>query len=106
LGFGRLTGGRGLGKGRAYAGVVRRGLGLILLSTVLEFAGHGAPKSWSAMTQTTFWGALAAPIKNDFGEPRALVGVTSIWVFPVTAPGPRRRIIFVSACLAAHVLLA
>src|SRR5437588_11946378 len=36
-----------LGRGRAYGSVVRRGLGLILLSTVLEYATHGVPKSWS-----------------------------------------------------------
>jgi hypothetical protein len=95
-----------LGKSRAYAGVVRRGLGLILLSTVLEFASHGAPKSWSAMTQTTFWGALAGPLKNEFWETLAIIGVTSIWVLPVIAGSARRRVVFVSACLAAHVLLA
>ncbi|HEV3115564.1 MAG TPA: hypothetical protein VGY58_00835 [Gemmataceae bacterium] len=95
-----------LGKSRAYAGAVRRGLGLILLSTVLEFAGHGAPKSWSAMTQTTLWGALAGPLKNEFWETLAIIGVTSIWVLPVIAGSARRRIIFVSGCLAVHVLLA
>src|SRR5207237_7069203 len=95
-----------LGKSRAYAGAVRRGLGLILLSTVLEFAGHGAPKLWSAMTGTTLWGALAGPLKNEFWETLAIIGVTSICVLPVIAGSARRRLLFASGCLAVHVLLA
>jgi predicted acyltransferase len=96
-----------LGRSRAYAGVVRRGLGLVLLSTVLEFATSGRVfKTWSALVQAGVWGALAGPLKCQFWETLAIIGVTSIWVLPVIAGSVRSRILFLVACAALHVLLA
>src|SRR5438132_14006072 len=49
-----------LGARRAYASVVRRGLGLVLLSTVLEFGTSGRLFSnWPGLVQAGVWGALA-----------------------------------------------
>src|SRR5262249_2829216 len=65
---------------RAYGSIVRRGLGLVLLSTVLEYgtSGHRV-QTWSALVQTGLWGALAGPLKCEFWETLAIIGVTSIW---------------------------
>ena len=96
-----------LGRASAYASVVRRGLGLVLLSTVLEFATSGHPfKTWSDLAQAGVWGALAGPLKCEFWETLAIIGVTSLWVLPVIAGSIRSRILFLVACAALHVLLA
>jgi hypothetical protein len=95
-----------VGPKRAYLSIVWRGLGLILLSTVLEFStSHDLYKSWSDLVQTGVWGALAGPLKCQFWETLAIIGVTSIWVLPVIAGSVRLRIGFLIACTALHVLL-
>src|SRR5262249_31180619 len=87
-----------VGKAAAYGRVVRRCLGLILLSTLLEVASwaSGIPryKDWSSLQQTSVWGVLAGPLKCEFWETLAIIGVTSLWVLPVIAAGARARILF------------
>src|SRR5216684_6102870 len=96
-----------LGKRRAYGSIVRRGLGLVLLSTILEFATSGGHfKQWSALVETGIWGALAGPLKCEFWETLAIIGVTSLWVLPVIAGSVHRRLAFLVACASLHVLLA
>ncbi|HMC90002.1 MAG TPA: heparan-alpha-glucosaminide N-acetyltransferase domain-containing protein [Gemmataceae bacterium] len=96
-----------LGARRAYASVVRRGLGLVLLSTVLEFGTSGRLFSnWPGLVQAGVWGALAGPLKCQFWETLAIIGVTSIFVLPVIAASIRVRIPFMIACAGLHVLLA
>jgi hypothetical protein len=95
-----------VGRRSAYFSIVRRGLGLILLSTVLEFASsHDRFKHWSDLVQTGVWGALAGPLKLQFWETLAIIGVTSIWVLPVIAGSVRLRLAFLIACTGLHVLL-
>jgi predicted acyltransferase len=95
------------GRRAAYGHVVRRCLGLILLSTVLEYGLSGGRfKSWTELEQTGFWGVLAGPLKNEFWETLAIIGVTSLWVLPVIAAGATLRIAFMAVCVALHVLLA
>ena len=94
------------GRCGAYWSVVRRGLGLILLSTVLEFAtSRGRFKDWSDLVNTGFWGALPGPLKCEFWETLAIIGVTSIWVLPVIAGSVRLRVAFLVVCTGLHVLL-
>ncbi len=96
-----------LGRRRAYGSIMRRGLGLVLLSTVLEFAtSRDRFKTWTSLVQTGVWGALAGPLKSEFWETLAIIGVTSIWVLPVMAAGVRSRVAFLVACAGLHVLLA
>jgi predicted acyltransferase len=95
-----------VGRRSAYFSIVRRGLGLILLSTVLEFAtSHDRFKQWSDFVQTGVWGALAGPLKLQFWETLAIIGVTSIWVLPVIAGSFRLRLAFLIACTGLHVVL-
>jgi predicted acyltransferase len=94
------------GRRRAYLSIVRRGLGLILLSTVLQFAtSHGRFKDWSNLVDTGVWGAMAGPLKCEFWETLAIIGVTSIWVLPVIAGSVRLRLAFLILCTGLHVLL-
>ncbi|HEV3083259.1 MAG TPA: hypothetical protein VGY66_25970 [Gemmataceae bacterium] len=96
-----------LGRWRAYASIVRRGLGLVLLSTVLEFAGSGRLfKTWSDLVQTGVWSALAGTLKCQFWETLAIIGVTSIFVLPVIAASVRSRLLFLLTCAGLHALLA
>jgi hypothetical protein len=95
-----------VGRRIAYFSIVRRGLGLILLSTVLEFASsHDRFKHWSDLVQAGVWGALAGPLKLQFWETLAIIGVTSIWVLPVIAGSVRLRLAFLIACTGLHVVL-
>ena len=94
------------GRRGAYWSVVRRGLGLVLLSTVLEFAtSRGRFKDWSDLAKTGVWGSLAGPLKCEFWETLAIIGVTSIWVLPVIAGSARLRVAFLVVCTGLHVLL-
>jgi predicted acyltransferase len=100
----RLT---SLGPRRAYGSIVRRGLGLVLLSTVLEFATSGRLFSnWSSLAQAGIWRTLAGPLKCQFWETLAIIGVTSIFVLPVIAASVRVRVLFMLGCAGLHVLLA
>jgi predicted acyltransferase len=94
------------GRRTAYGSIVRRGLGLVLLSTVLEFAtSRGRFKSWSDLVSTGVWGALAGPLKCEFWETLAIIGVTSIWVLPVIAGSIRLRVAYLIFCTGLHVVL-
>jgi predicted acyltransferase len=94
------------GQGRAFLSIVRRGLGLVLLSTVLEFAtSRGRFKDWSNLVDTGVWGVLAGPLKCEFWETLAIIGVTSIWVLPVIAGSVQLRFGFLVLCTGLHVLL-
>jgi predicted acyltransferase len=94
-------------KSAAYLRVVRRCLGLILLSTVIEFASANRPyEHWSALEQVGFWSLVAKPLKNQFWETLAIIGVTSLWILPVVAGSRRLRLLFLVGSLAAHVVLS
>ncbi len=90
---------------RAYWRFIRRNLGLILLSLVLSAIDHRF-KHWTDLCATGVWGALAGPLKCEFWETLAIIGVTSLWVLPVMAARPAVRIVFLLACAAAHVVLS
>jgi predicted acyltransferase len=95
-----------VGTRAAYTHAVRRGLALILLSTVI-LLGAEAPhfKSWTELQKTGLWGVLAGPLKCEFWETLTIIGVTSIWVLPVIAASARIRILFLVGCAVLHLLL-
>jgi hypothetical protein len=94
------------GRGRAYFHVVRRCLGLILLSTVLELASGGHIPTWQAVQKTDWreWGADF--FKCGFWETLAIIGVTSIWVLPVIGRSASTRLLFIAGSLALHLVLS
>jgi predicted acyltransferase len=97
-----------VGKGQAYWKVIRRCFGLILLSTVLELAEDSTEgfKEWGQARGSTPWSLLAGPLKCQFWETLAIIGVTSLWVLPVIAAGIRTRVLFLLASAGLHVLLS
>jgi predicted acyltransferase len=95
-----------VGTGRAYFRVVRRCLGLILLSTVLELATADKFKSWAAIQSTNWSEWLADFFKCGFWETLAIIGVTSIWVLPVIANRASVRVLFIIGSVALHVILS
>jgi predicted acyltransferase len=95
-----------LGPRTAYLRVIRRCLGLVLLSTILEFGtSERGFKTWADLQNAGLWGALAGPLKCEFWETLAIIGVTSLWVLPVIARSVRVRILFLLACVGLHILL-
>jgi predicted acyltransferase len=95
-----------VGKRAAYSRVVRRCLGLILLSTILEYGTGGRLfETWTDLQEKGLWGALAGPLKLRFWETLAILGVTSLWVLPVIAAGTWVRVAFLASCAALHAVL-
>jgi predicted acyltransferase len=96
-----------VGKRVAYQHVIHRCLGLILLSTVLEAATWGHRfNTWSELGQTGVWGLVAGPLKCEFWETLAIIGITSLWVLPAIAAGVRARVLFLLGGMALHLVLA
>jgi hypothetical protein len=94
-----------LGRGPAYARVVRRNLGLILLGLVVHTLGKGV-SSWSELTGPIFWDRLGYGLKRQVFQTLTHIGVTSLWVLPVIAAGPRVRIAFAAASGLLHLALS
>jgi predicted acyltransferase len=96
-----------LPKTSVYLRVVRRCLGLVLLSTVLELGTSAVLNyNWQAI-QNADWPAWVADFfKCAFWETLAIIGVTSIWVLPVITRRAWIRILFVVASLGLHVVLS
>src|SRR5262249_31949195 len=67
-------------KSAAYWKVIRRCLGLILLSTILELAEDSTQgfQEWGEASGSTPWSFLAGPLKCQFWETLAIIGVTSL----------------------------
>ena len=95
-----------VGRATAYFHVIRRCLGLVLLSTVLELASGSAFHSWAALEGANWREWLADFFKCGFWETLAIIGVTSIWVLPVITERARIRVLFIVAGLAAHLVLS
>jgi hypothetical protein len=94
------------GKGGAYIHVIRRCLGLMLLSTVLELADGQRFKNWQDLQYGNLVEWLADFFKCGFWETLALIGVTSVWVLPVITKRTSIRILFIIGSLALHVLVS
>jgi hypothetical protein len=63
-----------IGKRTAYSRVVRRCLGLILLSTILEYGTGGRLfETWTDLQEKGLWGALARPLKLRIWETLAIL---------------------------------
>jgi hypothetical protein len=94
------------GPGPTYWHFIRRNLGLILLSLVLSPIDRNHFRSWESIPETGVWGILAGPLKCEFWETLAIIGVTSLWILPVICTGARVRVAFLLACVILHVILS
>ncbi len=104
----RLTFGRRMqthGSATAYWRMVRRLLGLVLVSLVVYNVGPRAA-NWEQFSALGFWGAIADPLKRDWFQTLMHIAVTSLWILPVVHLSGRARTMWmvVSACL--HLVLS
>jgi predicted acyltransferase len=93
------------GKRAAYVHVIRRNLGLILVGLVVHGLGRGVA-DWKELTGPTFWEQLGHGLKRPFFQTLTHIGVTSLWVLPVIAAGPRARIAFAAGSGLLHLALS
>ncbi len=75
----------------AYARVVRRGLGLILLGIVLYHFDGGA-QTWQELRDLGLAGFLRVGFQRNVFQTLVHIGVTSLWVLPVMAARPAVRV--------------
>jgi predicted acyltransferase len=104
----RLTFGRRVelqGTAAAYRRVVRRLLGLALISLVIYRVGPRA-ESWQALTELGLWGAIAGPLKCLWFQTLMHIAVTGLWLVPVIRSSPRVRVLWIVGSAAAHVVLS
>jgi predicted acyltransferase len=94
-----------LGAWQAYLRVVRRLLGLVLISLVIYTADRPAQR-WSELVELGFWGAIQDPLKRDWFQTLMHIAATSLWVLPVVRASARVRILFLIVSAAAHLILS
>jgi predicted acyltransferase len=93
------------GRWAAYAHVIRRSLGLILLGIVLYGLGKG-PAAWAEFTGPQLGPALRQGLKREVFQTLTHIGVTSLWVLPVMAAGPLPRVAFLLGSSLLHLWLS
>lgn len=104
----RLTFGRRIqsaGAFAAYMRVVRRLLGLVLVSLIIYRVSPVA-KSWSELQSIGVWGAIADPLKRNWFQTLMHIAVTSLWITPVIRARASVRIVYMLLSAAAHVVLS
>lgn len=104
----RLTFGRRAelqGTGAAYHRVVRRLLGLVLISLVVYTVSPRA-ETWQALTELGVWGAIAGPLKRQWFQTLMHIAVTGLWLVPVIRSRPSIRILWMVGSGVAHVALS
>ena len=89
----------------AYGRVIRRLLGLVLLSVVI-YTPNAVAESWEQLREMTLWEVLARPLKREWFQTLMHIAVTSLWILPVIRSSARIRIGFAIVSAAAHVLLS
>jgi predicted acyltransferase len=88
----------------AYGRVIRRLLGLVLISMVIYAPGHAA-ETWNRLQEIGVE-ALARPLKRDWFQTLMHIAVTSLWVLPVIRASATVRIGFGVVSALAHVVLS
>ncbi len=104
----RLTFGRRmqtLGSAAAYGRVIRRLLGLVLVSLVVYTVGQRAP-NWEQLKELGIGGALYEPLKRGWFQTLMHIAVTSLWILPVVHSKASIRIFWMVGSAIAHVLLS
>lgn len=91
--------------GAAYGRVVRRMLGLVLVSLVIYTVGPRA-ENWEKLTELGVWGALREPLKRSWFQTLMHIAATGLWLVPVVRAAPLVRIVWMLGSAAAHVGLS
>jgi len=104
----RLTFGRRMqtqGSTSAYLRMVRRLLGLVLVSLVVYNVGQRAA-NWEGLVKLGFLGALYEPLKRGWFQTLMHIAVTSLWILPVVHGRPSVRIAWMIGSALLHVFLS
>ena len=104
----RLTFGRRMqtqGSSAAYARMIRRLLGLVLVSLVVYNVSPRAA-SWEQLKEMGFWQAIGEPLKRQWFQTLMHIAVTSLWLLPVVHRPTRIRVAWMIGSAVAHVLLS
>jgi predicted acyltransferase len=88
----------------AYGHIVRRLLGLILISIILDRIGQRAP-NWATLVANGPWQALRDPLVSGWWGPLTHIALTSLWILPVIRAGAAVRIAFATASALLHMAL-
>lgn len=89
----------------AYARVVRRSLGLILLGLVIYHL-DGSVKTWAQLQALGVWGVVQQAFQRTPFQTLVHIGVTSLWVLPVMGERPLVRILVACASGLLHLALS
>jgi hypothetical protein len=89
----------------AYGRVIRRLLGLVLVSLVVYTVGSRA-RSWQELCDLGFLGAIGEPLKRTWFQTLMHIAVTSLWILPVVRATAGVRIVWMTASALVHVLLS
>src|SRR5207237_1465132 len=90
---------------RAYAKVVRRNLGLILLGMVLYHL-DGKFDTWNELQSLGFIGFMKTSFQRNVFQTLVHIGVTSLWILPVIAAGTTVRIAYMTFSALVHLGLS
>ena len=104
----RLTFGRRMqshGSSAAYLRMIRRLLGLVLVSLVVYSVGQRAP-TWEKLVEMGVWQVLYEPLKRDWFQTLMHIAVTSLWILPVVHCKPSIRILWMCGSALGHVGLS
>jgi hypothetical protein len=93
------------GAAAAYRRMVRRLLGLALLSAVI-YAPGAVARSWQELQQMSFGEILGTTLKRSWFQTLMHIAVTSLWILPVIRASGGVRVLFALASSAAHVALS
>ena len=101
--FGRRAQQQGLPA--AYLRIVRRLLGLVLVSLVIYTVSPRAA-NWESLVELGWWGAIAEPLKRSWFQTLMHIAVTSLWILPVVRAQVTARIVWMLASALLHVVLS
>ncbi|MCP4782294.1 MAG: DUF1624 domain-containing protein [Fuerstiella sp.] len=93
------------GSRAAYGRMVRRLLGLILLSVVIYSASRPAD-SWEQLISLGPTGMFGRALKREWFQTLMHIAATSLWILPFIRTGTNVRITFAAASAALHVALS
>jgi len=104
----RLSFGRRLQEQRsvgAYSRMIRRLLGLVLISLVVYQVAPRAA-NWDQLKELGFWSTISTPLKRDWFQTLMHIAVTSLWILPVVHCKPSVRVVWMIGSASVHVLLS
>jgi len=93
------------GTAAAYGRVVRRMLGLALISLVICTVGPRAA-SWRALTEMPLWDVFYEPFKRNWFQTLMHIAMTGLWLVPVIRAGAAVRVAWMVGSAIAHLVLS